>query len=210
MEKNINPLDNIIDFRELFFKILNNWYYFLLSIFLCLAFAFAYVRYSSELYKSTTKVLIQNNSENVSASEILYENLNSSKESSIKDEIHKFTSFPLVFQTVSDLRFDISYYLVGNIKTSETYIAPIKVITDIETTKKSTYLEFKIDVINEDHFNLNCTSPFIEKQYNFGEEIIIDDKIFKVELNESYPFSFFPITNVKFQSLEKIAKLVSI
>ena len=206
MEKNINPLDNIINFRDLFFKILDNWYYFLLSIFLCLVFAFSYVRYSSELYKSTTKVLIQKNSENVSASEILYENLNSTKESSIKDEINKFTSFPLVFQTVSDLRFDISYYLVGNIKTSETYIAPIKVIADIETTKKSSHLEFKIDVINEDHFNLNCTSPILDKKYNFGEEIIIDDKIFKVELNESYPFSLLPITNVNFKSLDKIAK----
>ena len=102
MEKNINPLDNIINFRDLFYKILDNWYYFLLSIFLCLAFAFSYVRYSNELFMSTTKVLIQKNSENVSASEILYENLNSSNESSIKDEINKFTSFPLVFQTVSD------------------------------------------------------------------------------------------------------------
>ena len=148
MEKNINPLDNIIDFRELFFKILNNWYYFLLSIFLFLAIAFAYVRYSNELYKSTTKVLIQKNSENESASEILYENLNSSKESSIKDEIYKFTSFPLVLQTVSDLRFDISYYLVGNIKTSETYITPIKVIADLETTQKIPYLNFEIDFIN--------------------------------------------------------------
>ena len=206
MEKNINPLDNIIDFRELLFKILNNWYYFLLSIFLSLAFAFAYVRYSHELYKSTTKVLIQNNSENVSASEILYENLNSSKESSIKDEIHKFTSYPLVFQTVSDLRFDISYYLVGNIKTSETYITPIKVIADLETTQKIPHLNFEIDFINEDKFNLYCVSPIINKQYNFGEQILIEDYSFKVILDEKYHYSSHLTTVVKFNGLRHVAK----
>ena len=55
MEKKINPLDNIIDFREFLFKIFNNWYYFLLSIILSLSIAFAHSRYSHVLYKSTTE-----------------------------------------------------------------------------------------------------------------------------------------------------------
>ena len=31
-QEKVNSLDNIIDFREFLFKIINNWYYFLLSI----------------------------------------------------------------------------------------------------------------------------------------------------------------------------------
>ena len=206
MEKKINPLDNIIDFREFLFKIFNNWYYFLLSIILSLSIAFAHSRYSHALYKSTTTVLIQDNNENESASKILYNNINDSKESLIKDEIHKFTSFPLVLQTVTDLRFDISYYLVGNVKTSETFIAPIKVIADLEITQNIPHLNFKIDVINDTQFNLYCNSLVINDLYNFGEELVIGDYSFKVELDDRYHSSIYPTTIIKFKDLKEISR----
>ena len=207
MGKNINPLDNIIDFREFTFNILNNWYYFLLSIILSLSIAFAHTRYSQELYKSTTKVLIQNNNENESASEILYNNLNDSKENSKIDEIHRFTSFPLVLQTITDLRFDILYYIEGNIKNSETFIAPIKVIADLETTQNISHLNFEIDVINNNQFNLSSPTSLTNDIYNFGEQIVIEDYSFKVELDTRYPFSTYPTTIVKFKGLRQIARL---
>ena len=40
----------------------------------------------------------------------------------IKDEISMFTSYPLVFQTVSDLRFDV-LFSEGNIKTTESLVS---------------------------------------------------------------------------------------
>ena len=97
MEKKLNPLDNVINFRELMYKILNNWFYFLLSILLSLSIAFAYTRYSQELYKSTTKVLIKSDNESSSASDLLYNNL-SKQNNSLKDESELFLSYPLVFQ----------------------------------------------------------------------------------------------------------------
>ena len=72
MEKKLNPLDTVIDFRGFLYKILNNWFYFLLSIILSLAVAFAYTRYSKELYKVSTKVLINSDNESASPSEVLY------------------------------------------------------------------------------------------------------------------------------------------
>ena len=61
MDQKINPNDNIIDFREFLYKVINNWFYFLLSIVLALIIAFGYTRYSHELYKSSTKVMINKN-----------------------------------------------------------------------------------------------------------------------------------------------------
>ena len=55
-EKNINPLDNIIDFIEFLFKIINNWFYFLLSILLALLIAFGYTRYSHEYYRTLAPI----------------------------------------------------------------------------------------------------------------------------------------------------------
>ena len=154
MEKKTNTLDNVIDFREFLYKILNNWFYFLLSIILAAVVAFAYTRYSHEYYKSSTKVLINSDNESSAASEILYNNFPNQNNSSIKDETHLFSSYPLVFQTVSYLRFDVSYYLVGNIKTSESFTAPIKIICDLETTQNNPITEFEINVIDESSYQL--------------------------------------------------------
>ena len=97
-QKNVNSLDNIIDFREFLFKIINNWYYFLLSILFALLIAFGYTRYSHEFYKVYTKVHIHKDNSNTSAIDVLYNSLNDNKEFSIKDEISMFTSYPLVLK----------------------------------------------------------------------------------------------------------------
>ena len=105
-----NPLDNIIDFREFLYKILNNWYYFLLSILLALLIAFGYNRYSQELYRVSTKIQINKDDSNTSTTDVLYNTLNNN-DISLKDEVSLITSFPIVFKTVSELRFDIGYFL---------------------------------------------------------------------------------------------------
>ena len=123
MDRKQNSLDNVLDFRELLYKIRNNWYYFLLSILLSLFLAFAYTRYSPELYKSSTRIMINSEDEVSYASEILYNNFSDKHNGSIIDRVQLLSSYQLIFQTVSDLRFDVSYYLVGNIKTSESLSA---------------------------------------------------------------------------------------
>ena len=75
MDQKINPNDNIIDFREFLYKVINNWFYFLLSIVLALIIAFGYTRYSHELYKSSTKVMINKADNNVSAADMMYKSI---------------------------------------------------------------------------------------------------------------------------------------
>ena len=53
-----NQLDEIIDFKQFFFKIVKNWYFFVLSLLLTFTIAFAYNRYTQELYKTETTILI--------------------------------------------------------------------------------------------------------------------------------------------------------
>ena len=106
MEKKLNSLDSVIDFSGFLYNILNNWFYFLLSIILASIVAFAYTRYSHEYHLSSTKVFIKSENESSSASEILYNNLSDRDNGSLIDETQLFLSYPLVFQTVSD-------YVVG-------------------------------------------------------------------------------------------------
>ncbi len=205
-QKNVNSLDNIIDFREFLFKIINNWYYFLLSILFALLVAFGYTRYSHEFYKVYTKVHIHKDNSNTSAADVLYNSLNDNKESSLIDEISMFTSYPLVFETVSDLRFDVSYFLEGNIKTSESFSPPIKVICDKKITQKNPNISFNIDVLDEHTYNLYCKKLAVDNVYSFGDEIQLGSYKFIVERNHEERWGEFPTTIVRFRNLKQIAK----
>lgn len=205
-EKNVNPLDNIIDFREFLFKIINNWFYFLLSILLALLIAFGYTRYSHEYYRVSTKVHINNDNENSSAADVLYKSLTESKGSSLKDEINIFTSYPLVLQTVSDLRFDISYDLEGNIKNTESFHAPIKVICSEEVIQNNPNISFNVDVLDETTFRLYCEKYSFENVYSFGEEVKMEGFNFIVERDHTVKFDEIPTTIVSFKHLKQVAK----
>ena len=181
MDRKQNSLDNVLDVRELLYKIRNNWYYFLLSILLSLFVAFAYTRYSNEFYKVSTKIMINSEDEGSDASEILYNNLSGKNNSSIIDRIQLLSSYQLVLQTVSDLRFDVSYYLVGNIKTSESLSAPIKIICDTSMTQNNPITSFKIEVINETAYQVFNERLNYKEEHNFGDEIQIQEYNFVVE-----------------------------
>ena len=125
---NNNQLDEIIDFRQFFAKIINNWFFFLLSLILTFAVAFAYTRYSHELYLVETSILIKEDNTVANASDLLYENAMKTQHMSLENKELVLTSYPLVYETLKELNFEIEYYISGNIKVSETYHAPIKLV----------------------------------------------------------------------------------
>ena len=209
MEDKISSLDNVIDFREFFYKVFNNWYYFLLSILLSILISYAYVRYSTEYYLVSTKVYVKkdNNNYNSSAADILYKSLNESKKSSIKDEVSMFTSFPLILQTVTDLRFDISYYLAGNIKTSETYISPIKIICEKNVTQNNPNISFVVRVVDNEKYNISCEKLNYENTFKFGKEINIDKYVFTVIKDTNFKHADINPILIRFRGLKQIANI---
>ena len=120
-----SQFDEIIDFRQFFFKILKNWYLFVFSLVITLIIAFAFNRYTHEQYYSETSILIKEENSMLSASDLLYEKSLSSKQKSLENKTHLLRSYPLIYSTIEELKFDISYYIVGNIMVSETFLSPI-------------------------------------------------------------------------------------
>ena len=204
-EKNISPLDNVIDVREFLFKIIDHWFYFLLSILLSLLIAFGYARYSHEYYRVFTKIQINNDNDN-SSTDVLYKSLTKSKGVFLKDEVNIFTSYPLVLQTVSDLRFDISYYLEGNIKTAESFHAPIKVFCSEEVIQNNPNISFNIDILDETTFRLYCAKYLFENVYSFGEEVKMEGFNFIIERDYTVKFDQIPTTIVRFKNLKQVAQ----
>lgn len=54
-----NQIDEIIDFRQFFYKIISNWYFFVLTLLFTFTIAYLYNRYTNELYLVETSILIK-------------------------------------------------------------------------------------------------------------------------------------------------------
>ena len=125
----IEPTHEILDLKQFFLKIKRNWFYFLLSFIICFVTAFSFNRYAEEKYLVETSLLIKKDNKFGSATDLLYEkSILSSDNVEISDKILLLKSYPLIYQTLEQLRFDISYYIIGSVKDSEIFEVPIKII----------------------------------------------------------------------------------
>ena len=111
--------EEFLDIKQFFYRIVSNWLLFLLSILLCLAIAFGFNRYTKNIFKVSSTILFedQSNISSISAAEAIYSNdpFQRSSKNIIANKIYEINSYPLIYQTLNDLNYDIEYYLVGNI-----------------------------------------------------------------------------------------------
>ena len=197
---NNNQFDNIIDFRQFFFKIINNWIFFFLSLFLTFVLAYIYNRYTQEIYLIETSVLVKEDNSVASASDLLYENALNTKPMSLENKGLILKSFPLVYSVLEDLGFDISYYIVGSIKVSETLIAPVRI--ECSDVSKIIGKNITIENIDDKQFTLIFAENEKREIHQFGEEIVIYRTKIKVYKDFRYPVDHTEIPNtiIKFLS----------
>lgn len=202
----IDRSKEFFDFKKIIFVFYNFWYWFVLSILFLFFLTFMYNRYSDFLYTSTAKILIQTNKSS-SINKMLYEVDQFNLETSLNDELMVIKSYPLVFQTVLDLNFDIVYYISGNIKTVETfdYFAEI----DVKSNIKPYGLEFLIIPIDSNKFKINSTQ-LEDKVYNYDQLIQFENSVFSVKRNKIFVDNqnsdkFSPL-KIKFRNPNNIAK----
>lgn len=201
-----NQLDEIIDFRQFFFKIIKNWFLFTMFLLLSFLIAVAYIRYTPELFRVETSILIKDGDSMPTASDLLYEKVSSNKKSLENKEL-LIKSFPIVNKTLKDLRFDIAYFIEGNIKVTETFYAPI--IVNCANTSAAKGKEFKIQVIDASSFNLIDVSTLDDRVLKFNEDFIFNDVAMSVSYNTNFAFNKnmeLPVTVVKFHDFNSLTQ----
>jgi len=203
-------VDDIIDVRFFVFKLITNWYYFLITILLALSIAFGVNRYSQEVYYIDTTLLIKENTGSMAsnAAEMLYDNTYHSGKRGLKNEEIILKSSPLIYETVEGLGFDVSYFVIGNIKTTETYNhLPFKIINP----NPSSVLHgesFTLDLINNQTFKIFDGNSIKEGTYSFGNEIPIKGTTIKIlsQFTNTSTIKNLPNYNVRFSSLKTVVK----
>lgn len=114
--------DHPFDWRAFLFRLLRNWYWFLLAIGLSVAAAWVYLRYAVPIYQVSSTILIQSEKNQRTVTEaFITEKLGIETNFEIEDEIQLLKSRSLMRRVVDSLRIHIQYFSEGRVKTSEVY-----------------------------------------------------------------------------------------
>jgi len=136
---NIDQNEETIDIKEIVYKVLANWYWFVLSIAIFMALGYYYQRIQPRIYESTTTVLLR---QEQSAPEemLLFQDLGYNiGKNNIDNEIGVFKSPDLITRIISSMELNTTYHHVANfgLYSPELYLnSPIYVrMEDVEPDK---------------------------------------------------------------------------
>lgn len=190
LNQNIRPQSDF-NIKRLIGKFLRFWYVFAISICLGLVIAKYVNWYENPVYGITAKVMIKD--ENIGKEQLLAQ-LNVDKPSkNIENEIEIIRSHNLMAKTLNELNFEVSYFLVGNVKVSEVYTdCPFRILVDrIDYQAYST--DFNVDILDANSYSFQYVKDDQELRFDgrFGEKLNFGLGEIVVEKREIFSASDF-------------------
>ena len=111
-----------IDVKIILDRYLIFWKQIALSVFVFVLIGFLFNRYSTKIYKSSTTLLIKEESNASLGSDDVFEGLDLfGGQKNIKNEIGILNSFSLTKRTLESLNFRVSYFHSGSLKSDDIY-----------------------------------------------------------------------------------------
>ncbi|MAR39207.1 MAG: hypothetical protein CMD22_00715 [Flavobacteriales bacterium] len=227
---NENSSEETIDVKSLVRKFSGYWYYFILSICLCLFISFLYNRYTRPIYVVSTTIEIRDDNNTQLGVENILEGMEMfSVKTNLENEKAKLKSYTLAERTIQELGIQTSYFKHGTVQTVNQYKSNPYTIEFDSTHLQLAGVEFFINILDFNSFKLrvDCkdhntynirtnrknNSLQANLSYNsihsFGEHIETDYFSFKVvktphfnkkNIDNENNYSFI------YHSLEKISK----
>ncbi|MDG1718868.1 MAG: polysaccharide biosynthesis tyrosine autokinase [Flavobacteriales bacterium] len=224
--ENISDSEKKIDIKSLIKKFTGYWYYFLISVLICLFLAFLYNRYNRNVYKVYTYILIEdekNQADEVFELEDMFGN-----NANLENQKAILKSHTLAKKTIQEMDIQVSYFQYGKIKKVNLYKkSPFYVYFD-ENYNQLSGVEFFINLKNKEEFELEykCEnkntyniktnkktnkkiSDNYRKSHKFNE--LIDNDFIRLKIvKDTSVFNYLDINNINeysfiLHSLDKLA-----
>ena len=126
---NKNSVIEDINIKDVLFRYLVFWRFFIVGAIVSLFVAYTYLRYASDIYQTTAKIKILDNSKGGLKLPSDVGAFFSNSKVNLDNEIEVLKSHRLLERVANNLNLGTTYFLVGNIKTSELWEdKPIKII----------------------------------------------------------------------------------
>ncbi len=170
------PEEETLDIKQLLYRVIANWYWYAISVFIALFVAYLVNRYSQQIYSVTSSVIVRDDDQSKAyvGAEQLIQSLRLVKNTkSVQNEIGILQSYSLARQTIDELDdFNATYVAVGRrgIKESKLYKrCPFKVLTDSGATNLLNYPVF-VTILDSLSYRLEIDDGMgIKKTLRFGE-----------------------------------------
>lgn len=180
-----------IEMKRIGYRVLQYWYFVVLSLVLALGVAVLKIRYAVPVYQVTASVVMKEQEES-SEGRLLYNNPLVSGFRNYLNETYIIRSYPIIQRTLERINFGVAFYLEGNVITTEAYDLPVTahVINDFGKT----YARFYFTMVNHNQYQLSLSNEEDSKSsrtFGFGDTISFNgiSLVFDVKENrdiESY------------------------
>lgn len=170
--------------RLFFFKYLRYWYWFVLSLVVCLGAAYINLRYATPIYQVNATLLIKN--QKSSTDDILKElETSSSANKIVENEIEVLKSRNLMQRVVDDLNLTVAYFQQGQVRSDEEIYgtSPIRLLPGRLTPAASQGLF--INVLTKQQFELQDAEGNHKGRFAYGQSVNSDMGTFRVFMIDS-------------------------
>jgi capsular exopolysaccharide synthesis family protein len=183
-QNNINRIElGGLSIKDMYYKYIRYFPFFLLSVALALLIAFVYLRYSTRIYSASGNLLIKSEatSDNDKVEDIL---MGKNRSQNIQSEIEILRSRPLMTRVVKKLDLEFTYTPIGKIiEDLNVYKYGPFLIEAFKIKDSSSAFSTNIDFINKDQFRVN-SDPTI---FSFEELFENKNGVFKLKRNNRSP-----------------------
>ncbi|WP_420322321.1 GumC family protein [Flagellimonas sp.] len=165
-----------LDLKSLLAICLRNWKWFLISVFVSVALAILYLRYTIPEYSATAKIQILEESGQASELSVLADlDMFSSGTSKIEDETQLLAARDNFIHIVEKLDLNVQFFVLGNIKNTELYRKEnipfsINFLANDSIVGSSKY-DFYIKIYSNTSFGFKEKEDEADKEYDFGDKI---------------------------------------
>ena len=183
--------------RGFVLKYLRYWYVFAIALVAAFFIAKYYNWYKTPIYAVTAKLLVKD--ESAGKDKLLRQMDVEAPDKNIENEIEIFKSHNLLAKALDQLDFDVSYFLIGNVKVSEVYKdCPFQIT--IDKIEFGAYFQpFYVNVIDTASFVFHYETPSGKTEIagKFGE--FFDMGMGSIVLNKRENFPAAEMMNSQFE-----------
>src|SRR5690606_2440789 len=148
-----------IDLKAILYNYFRHWYWFAISLFICLLAAFLYLRYTTPEYNTVAKVLIKDDKKGgggVMDAAAAFSDLGMFQSNqNINNEIEVLKGKSLMFRVLKELNLETTYFTEGNIKTTEVYGRSLPIRLTLASIDSSAFgKRIEVEVVDNNKFTL--------------------------------------------------------
>ncbi len=206
----IIELDDLRSILKIFSK---NWYIIVLLVFLASLFSYFYTYKLADVYAVKSQILLKSDDQTYDYQNQMYKGLGFYQPYQDNDnQIRVITSNDLIEKVLSKLKLDVSYFIVGRLKTKEVYQAmPFEVIvSSLNAELYEQKIKFKIIGNKQFQITYKKSNKEVVKVFPFDKKIVDVDFIITVKKSNTiindktiasldemdYLFQIHPIENL--------------